>query len=119
MKRHDSKKKQWVKEEIVRFSHDEIDGTIEALLAYLEGMKEDAAERGFEDVRIDYEHEYEYGEECIIYRVVGSRLETDREQEKRLAIAKKRRKQKKEEKIQKALRELELYEKLKKKFETG
>jgi hypothetical protein len=90
----------WV--EVVLDSYFDPEGTVDALIASLDGLKTQYPDH--KDFRVD--KEYGGYDESDSFQLKASRLETDKEFDKRMKELEKK-------------REKELYEKLKKKFEKA
>jgi hypothetical protein len=93
----------------------DLEGDLNQVISTLITIRDNAANLGYYNISIEPDYEYDGVE------LFGTRLETDKEREKRLAKAKKEREAnkelKKEQEKEQEKEERELYEKLKKKFE--
>ena len=93
----------------------DFDGSITEIIEKLQKIKDKYESEGYYNISIDAEQGYEH----VCFGVVGTRLETDKEVERRVEETRKeraRKKTEKEEKEEKTVAEYEQYQKLHKKF---
>jgi len=98
------------------------DGDIDETLAELAGILTDFKEKGYINIHMDSDTEYDYGgQHDTVFNITGQRMETQEEADKRAATARKAKASRKKNKIEKLeaqeKRERTTYLRLKKKFE--
>jgi hypothetical protein len=96
-----------------KISLTDLDGSIDTVISKLTKIKSDLTAKGFFDIRLTIETDYDYSE---VY-IVGSRLETQKEREQRLKKAAAERERRKKLKEAATTGEWHQYLKLKAKFD--
>ena len=98
-----------------------LDGSIEGAIKDLQKKKKELEDKGYFDINIECEDYYDYGDSCARISMDANRLETDEEYDKRMERDKGRAaaaaKAAATRAKNKEAKELEIYEKLRKKFE--